>query len=402
MHWVLKRIDFDKHISVLLTSLLLFSSICLTSSKEIIIFVCIVLVSIEYFIFMLLARKKVLINSYDIWLVLVFLLLVVNSTISPYKGGFSLKYFMLICTSIICCCFFIKDNRVQLNMFVGEVVTVTSIVSILYIAINELPTFIHNYSEISSGYIRYRIGTISGINATAIASFLGILNIITFYFVFIEKKYNMKYIYALQIVMTVLSGSKKGLIMVLIPVILFSLKVGLKSIRNVIVIAVVLSLVGIAIFRNPLLYNVMGYRILDALNELGIAQNIILPESALIDESTKKRVEMIETAWKMFSQKPILGWGWNAFAALAGYGYYCHNNYLEIMVSMGIIGFIIYYVMPLSLLVGNIKQINKSKRFLCISLILSVFFLDFTTITVYDQVIVYFIYAFLFLSEGFK
>lgn len=83
---------------------------------------------------------------------------------------------------------------------------------------------------------------------------------------------------------------------------------------------------------------------------------------------------MMETAWKMFSQKPILGWGWNAFAILAGYGYYCHNNYLEIMVSMGIVGFLIYYAMPMTLLAGSIMQTDKNKRFLCISLIFSMLF----------------------------
>lgn len=401
MRLVLKSIDYKKYIPVGITALLLFSSICLTGSNVVIIYAGIAFISLEYIIYMLITRNKVLLNTYDAWLILVFLMLLINGLITPYKGGFSVKYFLLTFVDIMCVCYFLKNSRTNLNEFIRDVVVSTSVISIIYIAINELPTFIFNYSEISNGYLRYRMGMISGINATEVASFFGILSIITFYFVFIEK--NTKcYVYIFQIVVTVLSGSKKGLILIFVPVILYFFKIGLKSIRNFTIFVVVLLIIVVAIFKVPLLYNVIGYRILDALNELGMVQDVILPESAIIDESTKKRVEMMETAWKMFSQKPILGWGWNAFAILAGYGYYCHNNYLEIMVSMGIVGFLIYYAMPMTLLAGSIMQTDKNKRFLCISLIFSMLFLDISSITIYDQVIVYFIYAFLFLLEGIR
>lgn len=399
MRFFLKDIDYKKYIPIVLTALLLFSSICLTSGNTVIIYMCIAIVSFGYVIYMLITEKKALLDVYDVWLVLIFLLLMVNSMISPYKGGFSVKYFLLMCVCIICIYYFMKNDRTRIYDFVGCVVECTSVISIIYIAIHELPTFVMNYSEITKGYMRYRFGLISGINASTIAYFFGILAIVTFYLVFIEKKLRLIYVYVLQIIVTFLSGSKKGLILIVIPMIFYFFRIGLKSIRNFVIFAVILLIIGIAVFKIPLLYNVMGYRILDALNELGIVPDAVLPESAIIDESTTKRVEMMGDAWRMFTQKPILGWGWNAFASLAGYGYYCHNNYLEILVSMGIVGFVMYYSMPIILIVGSIKQKNKNKRFLCISLIFSILFLDISSVTIYGQVIAYFMYAFLFLLE---
>lgn len=47
-----------------------------------------------------------------------------------------------------------------------------------------------------------------------------------------------------------------------VPVILYFFKIGLKSIRNFTIFVVVLLIIVVAIFKVPLLYNVIGYRIL--------------------------------------------------------------------------------------------------------------------------------------------
>lgn len=398
----LRNIDYKHYIPVVLTALLLFSSLCLTSGSAVILYSCIALISLGYAGYIVRIEKKLVLDIYDLWLLSVFGLLLINGTVSPYKGGFSAQYFLLMSISIVCISFFVKNSQKRIKEFTAHVIEITSIISILYIAVYELPTFISNYSEIANGYIRYRFGSISGINATATASFFGMFSVITFYLVFIEKKYRLSYVYVLQISVTFLSASKKGMLLIVVPILFYFFRVALKNTRNFIIFLGALLIAAIAIFKIPLLYNIMGYRILDVLNELGLAPNAVLPESAIIDRSTIKRIEMMKDAWGMFIQKPLFGWGWNAFAALAGYGYYCHNNYLEILVSMGVFGFVIYYIMPAFLVIKSIKQSNKNKRFLCISLIFSMFFLDISSITIYGHVLVYFIYVFLFALQDTK
>ena len=46
---------------------------------------------------------------------------------------------------------------------------------------------------------------------------------------------------------------------------------------------------------------------------------------------------------KWFLERPIFGWGLDAFTQLSPYETYSHNNFIEILVSSGIVGFLFYY-----------------------------------------------------------
>ncbi len=46
---------------------------------------------------------------------------------------------------------------------------------------------------------------------------------------------------------------------------------------------------------------------------------------------------------KFFSNHPIIGTGLNTFIVQDSTHHYSHNNYIEILVGLGIIGFFIYY-----------------------------------------------------------
>ena len=106
--------------------------------------------------------------------------------------------------------------------------------------------------------------------------------------------------------------------------------------------------------------------------------------------STEKRIEMIGEAINMYWEKPIFGWGIGAFAKYSGYGYYCHNNFFEILVSGGLILFIIYYSF-IFLKAFQIFFMRKgNKKDLAIMLCISVFLLDISTVNFYSNIIFYF------------
>ena len=97
----------------------------------------------------------------------------------------------------------------------------------------------------------------------------------------------------------------------------------------------------IALLKVPYLYQHFGQRLMSVFSSvLGIGVN----ESVFGESSIRTRAELVTKAIKAVHEKPILGWGLNNFSAVINNGgYYAHNNYLEILVSGGMVGFVIYY-----------------------------------------------------------
>ena len=61
------------------------------------------------------------------------------------------------------------------------------------------------------------------------------------------------------------------------------------------------------------------------------------------DSSTLSRVSFIETGWRLFKQKVFIGHGVDNFKYVSGFWVYSHNNFIEILVGLGIVGFVLYY-----------------------------------------------------------
>lgn len=140
--------------------------------------------------------------------------------------------------------------------------------------------------------------------------------------------------------------------------------------------------------KIPILYTLVGNRIDQFLYTLGIKQNLL--NTNMDVSSTLKRMDMIKKAIQMFWEKPIFGWGIGAFAKYSGYGYYCHNNYMELLVSGGIIGFIIYYgYIGIRILKSKLYHKNEHTDLIYI-LLISILIIDMGTVNFYSRVPFYF------------
>lgn len=60
----------------------------------------------------------------------------------------------------------------------------------------------------------------------------------------------------------------------------------------------------------------------------------------MYDYSDQIRHDLLIQSWKMFIDRP---WGSGFGCVQAALGLYAHNNYLEVLASLGLIGFILYY-----------------------------------------------------------
>lgn len=60
--------------------------------------------------------------------------------------------------------------------------------------------------------------------------------------------------------------------------------------------------------------------------------------------SISLRLEMIHYGAVEWLKNPLLGQGIRAFEKYSNFGYYSHNNYVEILYNFGIIGFVLFYI----------------------------------------------------------
>ena len=73
---------------------------------------------------------------------------------------------------------------------------------------------------------------------------------------------------------------------------------------------------------------------------------------------------MTRYLWQLYgfylgTKNIIFGYGYYGFGDFSGVGTYAHANYIEIICDYGLIGFVIYYGMIISLLRSSLVQKNK-------------------------------------------
>ena len=165
-----------------------------------------------------------------------------------------------------------------------------------------------------------------------------------------QKKFFL-FLFFFQVCLILLSGSKKAFLgAVMIFVGLYFLKYGRKIFKYVIPLSFTMFLVLYLLLHNTFLYNVIGYRLEAGLAVIGFEiENSQLEQTAL--NSDNLRIELLEKAIEMSSDIPLLGKGFAYFQThTIGFNsinhvYHSHNNYLELYINYGIIGFLLYYSM---------------------------------------------------------
>ena len=222
--------------------------------------------------------------------------------------------------------------------------------------------------------------------ASAIAVCLGIIILET-----VDPK--IKILYRIGIVFSVgiiiLSASRKSLLILLIPLVIYILlkeKNPLKVFRNIIIIVAAVYGIFYLMMNVPLLYDLGGNRIESFLNSLNGGET---------DGSTSFRIHMIEWGIEWFHNRPYFGHGLMNYKALLGTmgtwagteGTYAHNNYIELLVDVGIVGTVIYYSLYASLLFKGIRKIKERNltRLILLGLLVAILISEYGLVTYYDK-----------------
>ena len=197
--------------------------------------------------------------------------------------------------------------------------------------------------------------------------------------------------YALAVLLT---GSRKGLVMIVLATVVVTLIFGKKKlVRNLLIGIASAVVVYLVIMNVEFLYNIIGVRIENLL--------LYLTEGTTTDGSLASRLELIEIAKPYIERKPWTGYGYDCFKMISGIsgggnitidgvGYYSHNNYIELLFSGGIIGLVLYYIPVLYLL---IKLLRGIKTDTCIPYMLALFVsklaIEYAYVSYYDRIDAY-------------
>ena len=329
--------------------------------------------------------KKALLNVSMIWL-LVFSALVFiygHFKIGVYTDMYSRQYHILTVVPAVLIMLILFHNRSNvLNVVTSSssiVIVATIITSIIYDPV---------WKEWLQG-MTSRVGATPAGTCVDTGNLMLVLLIPILYQVIINKKYK-QYLWAalLAVFQIVASGSKSSVlpIAIVFAILLIGSSKDKKTLRRNIIILVVLLIGGAAaIMLVPALYGIIGDRIVEMFSGIGSTEYDL-------HTSTGQRMAVIAAFKEHFWEKPIFGHGFYAFkempyslleeyrpnegTEIAYRHIHTHMNFMELLFSFGIVGFVLYYWFPVLITVKAFFTKNKMAKLIVFSFMASFVFMD--------------------------
>lgn len=207
---------------------------------------------------------------------------------------------------------------------------------------------------------------------------------------------------AIMVMFIFISGCRRAIIGLVLLVISYFLSFGGKhQMKSVFQIFLVLAIISYLLINVEIFYDVAGYRMEKIFINLGLISDSKNFDS--YDYSAEIRGQMIPIAFLMFLANPIMGNGYAFFITHSGLNiltqnYSTHNNYLEILVNYGILGFVLYYSIIFYILYGLFKYRKQSwlNGFLLSFLLIHLLVIEPTTVNFCNYSVFYILYYILF------
>ena len=247
-------------------------------------------------------------------------------------------------------------NAISLICFIDSKIKLKKVFK-LYIAflmyMSIILLFFETNAPGTSGY-----GVVVSLYFNSIAHMLAIGIFMTYYLFKSEKKKRYLLFIAVFYYIIFLTGSRKGLLFPIVSIIgieILDKRISInKILKFLIFLGIICSIVLIVLNSNER----MKERFSDMFLSL-IGENVG-------DKSVEEREFFRETAKELFIHNPLTGIGAGCFAAYMeqiNYSHvaYCHNNFLELLSTLGIVGFIIYYMIYYLIIKTSIYNIRQKR-----------------------------------------
>lgn len=188
--------------------------------------------------------------------------------------------------------------------------------------------------------------------------------------------------------MLLLSEGRKYLILPILFTVVLSFKAsGFKMTRLALII-------GIIVIATPIVIGILFS--LDVISDNLISRfemtfAMMEGQSGMMGDGDIERQNMIGSGLRYFSYSPIWGNGQGNFSYLfslentGGHlGHYSHNNYVELLCNLGIIGFVVYYAFYYKILRRTFKT-NTEEANIVFSFFISIMILEFGIVSYFTQ-----------------
>jgi O-antigen ligase len=287
-------------------------------------------------------RFQVYFDNYSLWII-GFTFLGLTSAIWAITPAFVYTTIKSMVVHIVIFVLLKSSIRTKKDVeFLLKLLLVACVINAVYLFFANMEMFTEQTQEIGD-----RLGTQEGWNANSVGMMTSVGAILALYFYRnIKKKKGklLKFLLILAIVflavLSLLTGSRKAVIILMggIAAYIFLSSKG-KRIRALLFCILVILLLWYVVMEVPYFYSTAGWRIEAFLSQF--------TGEGELDSSTKARQTLIAAAVDAWLQKPIFGHGLDCFRYFGqiatGRNYYAHNNYLEILADLGIVGLVTYY-----------------------------------------------------------
>ena len=349
------------------------------------LFSIIQLIFISYTILKIVHSMKIKINGLYIWffllLLIAFILLVFNNI---YNVNYTFYIILKNCVRCIC----------LLVYLLGDVENRTNKIMFYFILAGNLCAINLCLDFLQSGGMQYsdlkyasnsRVGAnIAGGNVNIVALNLSFAFLPCLYYYQKTNNIRGKILYAFMIIFvfasSMLTGTRKTLFFYVITFIIFIMLGKKDKIKKIMMAVLVILIAYWSLLNIEPLYYMIGHKI-DVFRDNSYY--------LMYEGSDNIRKRLIKDGLMLFSNNPF-GIG---FGASSNYlGGYAHNNFVEILISGGLMGFLIYYSLYIYIWISSkkYKQSDLLSKYVYVSII-GLFILEMGQVTYLYTVPLYFL-----------
>lgn len=384
---LIKLSELDK-IIIIISSIVLSCSVILSTRFNYLITVCIIASILFSIIYMIRYGYIPIYKCAYLWNSLLFVFLVALSAIWAYWEitpplANALQIFIFLIPNFLLFSYIVRNkNDVKILLYILEFSAfLVAIYTLNFYGTAEFSRLLHEGKRFGNEFA----------NSNAIGVFIvtGVLACV-YDILFIKVNIFKSFLIFPCVYIIAYSGSRKALIALAVGSFLLWIRrfkgknVFTTVIKSIIAIAFIV-LIGAEILSLPIFSMI--------LERIDLIRYFNSDNVRTLDHASYLRKIYIIIGISAFLRSPIWGIGIGNTNTLiyqrVGRFAYTHNNYVEMLASLGIIGFVIYYMMWLKPLLYVVKAYYKSKfsdpeAFFCIVLVLILLLLDFAMVPYLD------------------
>lgn len=303
----------------------------------------------------ILGRRSVKLGVYafSIYFMYAYILLMCNTPDASKSMGQTIAYYYLTCAIVCYVVYYVTYCYPKLvNLLVWGIVIGALVLAYRIAQSYGGVTMMLNYASTPGG--ERRVGG-ELINENQFGLYMSNALLCCFLIIYNLKKYKKIHLIVLAPCMVVcatmglLSGSKKAILFMVIGICsllwLFSQKSSFsKRISLFFICVIVISLIVVAVRTLPVFATI-------SMRMDSIVNSLVGDKAA--DVTDQNRMKMVREGLEAFYSSPLFGKGTGHSSNL--FGAYSHNNFVELLMNYGIIGFGLYYIPYLILIFALLK-----------------------------------------------